>query len=273
MLNIIYLIIGIYVALVGGMYVFQRNLLYFPSTDVPNRAQAGVPDMRVVTLKTEDGISLRSWYKQAQAGQKTIVIFHGNGGHIGHRGYKARSFIDAGFGVLLVEYRGYGGNLGTPSEQGFRADAWAALSFLIDEKIDFGNVVLYGESLGTGVAVHLATDERTHSLIKSIVLEAPYTSIPDVAAHHYPFLMARYIVKDSFDSYSNIGRFSGNLLVIHGEIDRTVPISFGRQLFSAAQEPKKAYWLPNLGHNDVFQPDTARLVIDHLRPRIPKDLP
>jgi len=273
MLNILYLVIGIYAAIVGGMYVFQRNLLYFPSTEIPDRAQAGVPDMRVVTLKTDDGYSLLSWYKDAQPGRPTIVLFHGNGGHIGHRGYKARLFIDAGFGILLVVYRGYGGNPGKPSEKGFHADARAALSFLVDEKVDLGRIVLYGESLGTGVAIELATDVKTNHSIKSIVLEAPYTSISEVAAHHYPFLMARIIVKDSFESYSKIGRFSGDLLVIHGERDRTVPIFFGRKLFSAAREPKKAYWLPELGHNDVFQQETARLVIDHLRRLNPDVLP
>jgi len=273
MLNILYLVIGIYAAIVGGMYVFQRNLLYFPSTEIPDRAQAGVPDMRVVSLKTEDGLSLQSWYKRAQPGRPTIVLFHGNGGHIGHRGYKARLFIDAGIGVLLVEYRGYGGNPGKPSEQGFHVDARSALSFLIKEKIDLDRIVLYGESLGTGVAVQLATEKNTKNSIKAIVLEAPYTSIPDVAAHHYPFLMARMIVKDSFDSHSRIGRYLGDLLVIHGERDRTVPIFFGRKLFSAAREPKKAYWLPELGHNDVFQQETARLVIDHLRRLNPDVLP
>ena len=264
MLNIIYVVIGIYAALIGGMYVFQRNLIYFPSTETPDRAQAGVPDMRDVTLKTEDGLSLLSWYKEAQPGQRTVVLFHGNAGHIGHRGYKARLFIDAGLGVFLAEYRGYGGNPGKPSEEGFRADARAALTFLIQENVDLSRVVLYGESLGTGVAVQLATDKKTRNSIKSLVLESPFTSISDIAAHHYPFVFARQLVKDSFDSLSRIGRYSGDLFVIHGENDRTVPISFGKKLFAAAREPKQAHWIPGAGHNDVFQPETARLVIDYL---------
>ena len=272
MLNIIFIVVGLYAAFTGGMYVFQRNLMYYPSTEIPDRSQAGVPDMHDVTLKTEDGLSLLAWYKEASTGQPTIVLFHGNAGHIGYRGYKARMFMDAGFGVLLVEYRGYGGNPGKPSEQGFLADGRAALAFLGQSGVGSHSIVLYGESLGSGVAVQLASDPKNHDSIKAMVLEAPFTSMADVAAHHYPLVPARKLVKDKFDSLSRIGRYSGALLVIHGENDRIVPTSFGRKLFSAAREPKEAHWIPGVGHNDLFQPKTGKLVIDYLRRLIPKGL-
>ena len=270
MLNIIFIVAGLYVALTGGMYIFQNDLLYHPSSEVPDRAQADVPDMREITLKTDDGLSLLGWFKEAKPGQPVIVLFHGNAGHIGHRGYKARMLIDAGFGVLLVEYRGYGGNPGKPTEQGFQADGRAALAFLAQTGISRNHIILYGESLGSGVAVRLATDAQgIGEAVAGLILEAPFTSIADVAAHHYPFVPARMLLKDKFDSLSRIGRFTGKTLVIHGENDRTVPISFGRRLFAAAPEPKTAHWVPGVGHNNLFDQNIGELVINDLRRQFP----
>ena len=272
MLNIIFIVLGLY--LTGGMYVLQNNLLYFPSAETPDRSHAGVPDMREVRLKTEDGLSLLAWYKIASPGQPTIVMFHGNAGHIGHRGFKARVLIDAGFGVLLVEYRGYGGNAGKPSQQGFRKDGRAALVFLNQEGVSARKVVLYGESLGTGVAVQLATDEHSNGeTVAALMLEAPFTSIADVAAHHYPFVPARMLLRDKFDSLSRINRYAGVVLVIHGEKDRTVPTSFGRILFAAAGEPKEAYWIAEGGHNNLFHLGAGRLIIDARKRRLSVILP
>ena len=273
MLNIIFIVVGIYAAFTGGLYVFQRNLLYYPSPDKPDRIESGVPDMKEVQIPTGDGLNLLAWYKESTAGLPTIVIYHGNAGNIGHRGGKARMFIDAGFGVLLVEYRGYGGNPGKPSESGLLTDGRAALDFLSRQKNKPNGIVLYGESLGSGIAVRLAGEPAYRQAIRAVVLIAPYTSITDVAAHHYPFFPAKAIVKDKFDSLSAIRNYDGALLVIHGEEDRTVPVSFGRKLFSAAREPKKAYWVAGAGHNDLFRPENYNFVINYLKRQFTTILP
>ncbi|MGF1640179.1 MAG: alpha/beta hydrolase, partial [Rhodospirillales bacterium] len=162
-----------YVVVVGAMFAFQRSMLYLPSTTTPLPATSGVPEMRPVGLVTADGLDLVAWYRPAAEGHPTIVYFHGNGGHIGHRGSKVRPYLDAGYGLLLVSYRGYGGNPGRPSEEGLYRDGRAALAFLGTHGVPPARTVLYGESLGTGVAVHIAAERaRAMQPVGALVLEA-----------------------------------------------------------------------------------------------------
>jgi uncharacterized protein len=251
----------LYGGLLAGLYLFQRHLLYHPSASMPDLMQAGVPDMRPVRLKTADGLELLAWYKPPVSGKRLILYFHGNAGHIGHRGYKARQFLDLGHGVLLVSWRGFGGNAGQPSEEGLLQDARAALSFAAAQDIAHRRVVLYGESLGSGMAVQLAAEAAAaRDPVGAVVLEAPYTSIAEVAQYHYFYVPARYMVADSFDSMARIAAIGAPLLLIHGEKDRTVPVHFGRTLFDAAVEPKQAAWLDTAGHNDLFDHGAASRV-------------
>ena len=199
-------VIGIgYALVVGGLFLVQRNLLYFPADGVPAPAETVVPEMVVVSLTTADGLELDSLYAPADAGRPTIVYYCGNGGHIGMRDAKVRPYLDAGFGVLLVGYRGYGDNPGSPTEEGFYADGRAALGFLRESGVDPRMWVLYGESLGGGVAVQMAFEQtQTGDPVGAVVLEAPFTSVGDVAQAHYPFIPARWLVRDRFDSASKI---------------------------------------------------------------------
>ena len=135
MFNIIAIAIGVYSALVGGLYLVQRELIYHPTQPLPSPEISGVPEMKVVRLTTEDGLTLTSWYRPAQGDLPTIVYFQGNGGNIAGRGNKVRPYLDVGFGVLLAGYRGYGGNPGRPSEQGLYADGRAHLEFLKNQNI------------------------------------------------------------------------------------------------------------------------------------------
>jgi fermentation-respiration switch protein FrsA (DUF1100 family) len=251
----------LYGGLLAGLYFFQRHLLYHPSASIPDIVQAGVPDMRPVRLKTADGLELVAWYKPPAPGKRLIVFFHGNAGHIGHRGFKARALIDLGHGMLLVSWRGFGGNQGSPSEEGLLADARAALTFASAQGIARRHVVLYGESLGSGMAVQLAAEQaEAGAPVGAVVLEAPYTSIAEVAQYHYFYVPARYMVADRYDSAARIGAIGAPLLVIHGERDRTVPVQFGRALFDAAEEPKQSAWLPEAAHNDVYDFGAAQHV-------------
>lgn len=266
-MNIIAVAVGLYLLIVGGMYGFQRNLLYLPSRAVPNPAASGVAEMTEVTLRTADGLALRAWYAPAGETAPSLVYFCGNAGNIGDRGYKARPYLDAGLGVLLVGYRGYGGNPGSPSEEGLYADGRAALAFLADAGVAPERTVLYGESLGSGVAVQLASERTGGAPFAAIVLEAPFTSVADVAASHYPFVPARWLVKDRFDSMTKIASVRAPVLVLQGEDDRVVPTRFGRRLFEAASEPKEGRWIAGASHNDVYEFGGAGVVLDFLRRR------
>jgi len=254
-----------YMGLVALLFVFQRSLLYHPAGAPPTPAASGLAEMRVVTLATEDGLTLRSWYAPPAADAPAVLYLCGNAGHIGYRAFKARPLLDAGFGVLLVSYRGFGGNPGRPTEDGLKADARAALDFLAGEGFMPGRVVLYGESLGTGVAVGLAAEQAATTPVAAVVLETPYTSIADVAARHYPFVPARWLVKDRFDALSRIGAIRAPLLVFHAEDDRIIPVDLARRLFDAAAEPKEARWFARGGHEGLFDAGADRLVVDFIR--------
>ncbi len=253
--------IAIYALLVAAMYLFQRAVMYFPDRTSPRLDFAGLDDMDEVRLDTADGLSLLSWYKPATPPRgATLVYFHGNAGNIGDRGYKVRPLLDAGHGVLLVGYRGYGGNPGRPHEAGFYQDGRAALSFLAEEGVADERIVVYGESLGGGVAVQLATERG----LGAVVLEAPFTSAGDVGAAAYPILPVRRLIKDRFASVDKIAAIGAPLLIVHGEADRTVPTRHGRALLEAAEEPKQGVFLPGAGHNDVFERGGAVVVLDFL---------
>ena len=250
-----------YALLLGGCYALQRSLMYFPAAEVPSPAAAGVPEMAVAALHTEDGLALISWYAAAGSAEApTIVYFHGNAGNIADRGFKVRPFLDAGLGVLLVGYRGYGGNPGSPSEEGLFADGRAALDFLAGQGVPADKIVVFGESLGSGVAVGMASERR----LGAVILEAPFTSAADAGQRAYPFLPVRLLIRDRFDSLSRIGSIGAPLLIVHGERDRVVPADHGRRLLAAAAEPKEGVFLPDAGHNDAFEHGSVRAALEFL---------
>jgi fermentation-respiration switch protein FrsA (DUF1100 family) len=236
-----------YLAVLAYLYVVQRHLQYFPDRSRPQLgllAQLGVRD---VQLMTADGLSLLSWYLPPREGRPVIAYFHGNGGNIGSRADRLQRFAREGYGVLMLEYRGYGGNPGSPSEAGLYDDARAGLDFLHREGITAGRLVLYGESLGSGVAVHLAAQQP----VAALILESPFTSAAAVAQYHYPFVPAALLLRDRYDSLSRIGSVTAPILVLHGGQDTIVPVRFGQALFDAAPEPKESWFAPDAGHVDL----------------------
>ncbi len=248
MIEGILVVLGVYLVILVGLFAFQRKLLFFPDRTIPHLESSDVSQMSVASYRTADNLSLNSWYKSPPVPEAPVLVyFHGNAGHIGDRGSKVRPFLDAGFGVLLASYRGYGGNPGRPSEKGLLADGAAALAFLDAQGVVRTRIVLYGESLGSGVAVALAGKTE----IGAVILEAPFTSVVDVGAAAYPWVPVRLAIRDRFDSLSRIANISAPILVVHGELDRTVPIVFGRRLLAAASEPKSGHFFPFAGHNDL----------------------
>lgn len=195
---------GIYVSLVAAAYIFQAHIQYWPYTQrAETPAAFGLPEMKEVYFKSEDGLDLLAWYvPPARKDGKIVVIFHGNCCTLAYRAVKAKSFFSKGYGVFLVEYRGYGGNPGTPGEEYFYKDARAAASWLDKQGYNNGRIVAYGNSLGSGVAVQFALDTGA----KFLILEAPFTSAVDVAEFLYPYIPVQFILRDKYDNFSKIGK-------------------------------------------------------------------
>jgi fermentation-respiration switch protein FrsA (DUF1100 family) len=227
-------------------FVFQRQLIYFPERQTPQLRDYHATDMTLVTLKTKDQVQLTSWYKPAQGHQPTVLFFHGNAGHIGHRMPLIRQFLHAGLGVFLLEYRGYGGNLGAPTEEGLYEDGRAAFQFLQQQGITAQNMVVYGESLGTGVATQLAVE---HPLC-AVILQSPFTSLASLARHHYPWIPIP--PWDRFNSLERIKHIQAPLLIIHGKQDQIVPYDEGLMLFNQANDPKRMLTFEDKNHHDLW---------------------
>ena len=259
--KIILQIILIYFGLVAVLYLLQRTMIFFPDKTAPtvtahHALGNGVNNFSVVT---EDGLNITGLLHQADEGKPTIVFFHGNAGHYGHRIYNAADYMQAGFGVVLAGYRGYGGNEGSPSEAGFYKDARAYISQLINDGVDEKDIILYGQSIGSGVAVQMATEFKN---VRALVLEAPYTSLPDVAKKRYFFIPVKLLMKDQFDSLSKIQDVKAPLLIMQGLNDRVISPTLGQKLYEAANEPKEIFQLEGYGHNDLPFDRLASKVID-----------
>lgn len=250
-----------YGAAIGAGFVAQRHFIYFPDGIRPEPDRAILPHIEPVTLETADGLSLLAWHQAPRRqGAPTLVYFHGNARHMGVRAEKLAPYLEAGFGGLLTSWRGFSGNPGRPSEQGLYDDGRAALRFLERAGVPPARTILYGESLGTGVAVQLATEMRP----AAVVLEAPYTSIPDVAAWRVPIAPVKPLIIDRFDSLAKIASVRAPLLVVHGEHDTTIPVRFGRTLFEAANDPKQGVFIEGAGHLDLYDHGMAGIVVDFL---------
>jgi hypothetical protein len=217
---------GLYVAALALLYFGQRRLLYFPNAEPASPASVGLAGAEVVHLTTQDGERLLAWRLAPAPGHPVIVYLHGNGGGIGLRAARYAAFAAAGFGVLAVEYRGYGGSTGSPSEGGLTLDAEAAYRAALTDA-PAQRIVLLGESLGTGLAIKLAA----RFPVGAVALDSPYTSIVDVAAARFPIFPVRALMRDRFESDAEIGKVTAPLLIVHGTADAVVPYRFGRRLF------------------------------------------
>lgn len=240
----------LYGAAVTALWALQRDLMYFPNRlpRVPPSTYPMLDGVTEVMLTTADGVELAAWYAPAPPAQPTVVLFHGNGGSLRAERYRLRHFIDAQMGVMLLSYRGYSGNGGTPTEEGLYGDGRAALDWLQANGVDAKSMVLYGISLGTGVATKMAAERD----VAAVVLEAPYTSTVDVAAFRFPIVPVGWLMRDRFESLARIRAITEPLLVMHGDDDQVIPQRFGLQLFDAANEPKEGFWPTGVGHNDIF---------------------
>jgi fermentation-respiration switch protein FrsA (DUF1100 family) len=236
----------VYGGFVVLMYVAQRSLMYFPERLRTAPVEAGLPGVQEVVLDTADGEKVIVWHAPPQGDRPLVIYFHGNGGALRLRANRFRALLDHGFGLVALSYRGYGGSTGSPSEAGLIADAEAAYAFAA-ARTPAARIALFGESLGSGVAVALAARHP----VGRVVLEAPFTSAADVAARVYWYLPVRPLMKDPFRSDAVIGRIKAPLLIMHGTRDGVVPFAFGERLFALANEPKRFVRFADGGHSDL----------------------
>jgi fermentation-respiration switch protein FrsA (DUF1100 family) len=239
-----------YLVIVALMYFAQRSLMYFPETVRTAPAQAGLSEAEEVLLDTADGERVIVWHSAPRGDQPVVLYFHGNGGALRHRVDRYRALTQDGTGLVLLSYRGYGGSSGRPSERGLIEDARAAYTFATQRHPE-ARLVVWGESLGSGVAVAIAAEKAAEKKVARVVLEAPFASAVSVAVSVYPFVPVRFLMKDQFRSDLRIRNVTAPVLIVHGDRDTVVPIESGEQLYSLIEGPKRFLRVPGAGHEDL----------------------
>ncbi len=264
-LTLVWIVLATIFVLLVLIWLFQRRLIYFPlRQDVPPVATM-LPAAEEIAFETADGLNLGGWFAPAAATdpRATVLVFNGNAGDRSFRAPLAAALNRAGFSVLLFDYRGYGNNPGSPSEQGLMTDARAALAYVAArEDVDATRLVYFGESLGAAVALELAAEHPPAAL----VLRSPFTSLADMARLHYPFLPGGILLRDRFDSLAQIGGVTCPMLIIAGDRDRIVPQKQSRRLFEAAgQQTKRFLLIRGADHNDFELLAGSQLVGEVMR--------
>jgi fermentation-respiration switch protein FrsA (DUF1100 family) len=233
----------------GVLLLLEKHLIYFPM-----RAHEVTPaDLGLaheeVELRAEDGVRLHGWFLPMKGSRLTVLVCHGNAGNVSHRLDRALLMQSRlGVDTLLFDYRGFGASEGRPDEEGTYRDARAAYRWLVARGIGPERVLLFGESLGSAVALQLALEVDARAL----VLESAFASVPEMARAVYPFLPLWPFVRTRYDNLAKVGRLRMPLLVLHGERDEVVPFAQGRRVFDAAPEPKRFFAIPGAGHNDTY---------------------
>ncbi len=262
MTRILFILALSYLGLVVAIYFGQRYMQYFPNRDYPGKpADHDLASAKELRVTTEDGLELLAWFSPPkEKNGKIIVFYHGNAGHIGHRAFKIRAFIDAGYGVYLCEYRGYGGNRGSPSEAGLYADARAALKWLEANDYTPSQWIIYGESIGSGPAVQMAWEFQP----KTLILESAFSSAADVARGSYFWLPVDALLKDRFDNFDKIKSIRASLLMVHGDEDEVVSHALAQKLYAAANHPKQFVTIEGGHHNDLYEHHAAHIILEWL---------
>lgn len=235
-----------YLSVVGALAVGQRRLIYRPTKDYAPPFAAGAPWMTEVRR----GETLLGWYAPPPTPEAPVLVFfHGNSGTLARIAQKMAPWREWGIGLFAATYRGFECNRGRPHEAGLYADGRTALDWLEREGVEPARQILYGESLGTGIATHLAVERP----VRALVLEAPYVSMPEVAAQHYPWTPARFLVRDRFDTLGKIAYVRSPMLILHGEADHTIPVDHSRRLAAAATAWARLEVLPGADHVDLYE--------------------
>ena len=236
---------AIYLAPVSYLYVFQRSLVFKPGGELAAPVDKGLAGVDVRSFEMADGVRLTGWYAPADAGKPSVLYFHGNAGNLSGRWRRFATIRASGFGLLAASYRGYPGSEGSPGERRLITDGLALYDWLAGQS---DQIVVHGESLGTGIAVAVAASRDARAL----VLEAPYTAAVDIAAKQYPWMPVGLLMKDQFRSRERISDVSEPLLIVHGSDDRVIPVGHGSRLYALAGEPKTLTIIDGAGHDDLW---------------------
>jgi len=245
-----------YLAALGGLYVAQAHLIY----PAPQQQHAPIEGFAAVTLQTADDLALTAHWRASDGGRPTVVFFHGNGGSLAGAARETTGFAQAGYGVLLVEYRGYGGNPGDPSEAGFYRDGRAAMAFLAAQGIAPARTVVIGNSIGSGTATEMAKAFRPAALI----LTSPFTSLGNVVRERMPVVPVDLLLRDQFDNRAKIAALTMPVLVLHGTADRVVPFAHGKALAAAASDATFIAF-NGAGHELSFRPEAQAAQTEWLK--------
>lgn len=240
--------LAVILSAVALMWSLQRRMIYFPFGAVREPEAVGLERAAAVSFPTADGLTLKGWFVSPPSTPAfTVIVFNGNAGNRALRAPLADALSRSNLAVLLFDYRGFGGNPGSPTEEGLKNDARAALDYVSSRPdVDRARIVYFGESLGTAVAATLAVDYPPAALI----LRSPFTSMTDVGRHHYAFLPVRWLLRDRYATIDRIARVKAPLLVIGGDADTIVPIALTRRLYEAAVDPKSLLIISGADHND-----------------------
>ena len=233
-----------YFIIILFVYFYQRNLLYHPSEN--NYLNDKITfNYEEIFIESDKNINLKSWFIKKDLNKfKTILIFHGNAGNLFNRVYKLNELNKLDVNILLISWRGFSGNKGKPTEKNLYHDAEKAVKWLNNRGAISKNIILYGESLGTGVATELGTSNA----FGGIILESPFTSIANAAKIYYPYLPVNIILKDRYDSIGKIKNITIPILIMHGKKDNIVPQKMGLELYEKANQPKFSYFPENDDH-------------------------
>ena len=237
-LFLVSLVVLVYFLATLGLYIFQRSLLYHPTENNYGGDRLTV-NIEKVKIVTEDNTDLLAWYHNKDINKfKTILYLHGNAGSLENRIHKINHFEDMNINFLLLSWRGFSGNKGEPTEQGLYQDARSAVKWLIKQGVFEENIIVYGESLGTGVTTEIAQNRN----FAGIILESPFTSMVAAGKSKYPIFPIRLLLKDRYESDKKIKNIKSPVLIMHGEQDNIVPFWMGEKMFELANEPKYSYF-------------------------------
>ena len=231
-------ILFIYALVLILLFIFQRDLMYHPDENNYFGDKLEV-DIEKVQIRTVDNINLLGWFhKKDLKNFKTIIYFHGNAGKLENRIHKLNHFKNMDVNFLIISWRGFSGNLGNPSEQGLYKDGNSAIDWLKNIGLAEKDIVVYGESLGTGIATQIVQNKNFAGLI----LETPFTSMVDAAKNVYPYIPVGLLLKDRYENDKKIKNINVPVLVMHGEADQIVPFRMGKKIYEIANQPKYSYF-------------------------------
>ena len=241
-MNLFILILLIFVLtyffILFSTYIFQRNLLYHP-TENNYSGDKILVDVEKIKVTTQDNIQLVAWYhKKNLNNYKTILFLHGNAGSLENRIHKINHFKDMNINFLIIAWRGFSGNEGKPTEEGLYEDARSAVRWLKSNGVEENDIIIYGESLGTGVATEIAQNKN----FAGVILESPFTSMIDAGKDKYPYLPVRLLLKDKYESDKKIKNIKSPVLIMHGKVDNIVPFHMGKKMYELANKPKYYYF-------------------------------